>query len=72
MLSQLLMHFSILMKKTWMSLHVTPTVRHSLLWWPTFSHLTSFPAMRLQVLNDFHQDINTPIRSRQWQRANAS
>lgn len=28
--------------------------------------------MRLQVLNDFHQDINTPIRSRQWQRANAS
>ncbi|KAI9444957.1 hypothetical protein H4582DRAFT_2180901, partial [Lactarius indigo] len=28
--------------------------------------------MRLQVLNDFHQDINTSIRSRQWQRASAS
>ncbi|KAH9065902.1 hypothetical protein EDB87DRAFT_904102 [Lactarius vividus] len=28
--------------------------------------------MRLQVLNDFHQDINTSIRSRQWRRASAS
>ncbi|KAH9004191.1 hypothetical protein EDB86DRAFT_3072540 [Lactarius hatsudake] len=28
--------------------------------------------MRLQVLDDFHQDINTSIRSRQWRRASAS
>ncbi|KAI9462310.1 hypothetical protein BJY52DRAFT_1166929 [Lactarius psammicola] len=28
--------------------------------------------MRLQVLDDFHQNINPPIRSRQWQRASAS
>ncbi|KAH9044650.1 hypothetical protein EDB85DRAFT_1910529 [Lactarius pseudohatsudake] len=28
--------------------------------------------MRLQVLNDFHQDFNTSIRSRQWRRASAS
>ncbi len=36
------------------------------------SDFFSFSAMRLQVLDDFHQNINAPIRSRQWQRASAS
>ena len=72
-----LMPFSILMKKILMSLPATPTVRHPPLWSTslrlTFSGNPAFSsAMRLQVLDDFHQNIDTPTHPHQWQRAGAS